>query len=209
MPLTDLTPGTVVDGLIPGRPVTIIGVTPHGAATLTIPNLAVNDYYVVVRADPGNGYYTAAPSVMTPLTVYQPVSKSATGGGWIWDGGQHANFGFSVRYKKSGMGVQGNSLFVFRDGFLYYIVKSNAWTGLAFSSTNKAFFQGKANVNTYDPDTGVTTDIGGNFSFIASVVDNGGSGDTYRMTVSDKDRLLYHDTGPTVLSGGNIVVRTR
>ena len=36
MPLTDLTPGTVVDGLIPGRPVTIIGVTPHGAAGATV-----------------------------------------------------------------------------------------------------------------------------------------------------------------------------
>ena len=98
---------------------------------------------------------------------------------------------------------------MFRNGSLDYIIKSNAWTGLAFSGTNKASFQGKANVKTYDPATGVTTDLGGNFTFVVKVVDNGSSGDTYQITVYDKDGLLYHQAGPAALSGGNIVVRTR
>jgi superfamily II DNA or RNA helicase len=36
MLLKDLTPGTVVEGLVPGRPVTVVGVTPHGAVGSTI-----------------------------------------------------------------------------------------------------------------------------------------------------------------------------
>jgi hypothetical protein len=36
MLLKDLTPGTVIEGLVPGRPVTVVGVTPHGAVGSTI-----------------------------------------------------------------------------------------------------------------------------------------------------------------------------
>jgi hypothetical protein len=48
--------------------------------------------------------------------------------------------------------------------------------------------------------------MGGDFSFVVSVVDNGSKGDTYQITVYDKNGLLYHQTGPTALSGRNIVV---
>jgi len=180
-----------------------------GVATLAVPNLAVNDYYVIVRADPGNGYYTAAPSTLTRLTVYQPAKRSAIGVGWVSDGGRLGTFGFTVAYNTKATAIIGSSLYVYQDGALIYTVLSNAWTGLAFTGTNKASFQGKANVKTYNPATRVTTDIGGDFAFVVSVVDNGSRGDTYQITVYDKSGLLYHQTGARALSGGNIVVSTR
>ena len=44
------------------------------------------------------------------------------------------------------------------------------------SRPNKASSQGKANVRVYDAVTGLTTEIGGNFSFVVTVVDNGANG---------------------------------
>ena len=36
MTLADLTPNAVVEGLVPGRPVTVVSNTPHGSAAATI-----------------------------------------------------------------------------------------------------------------------------------------------------------------------------
>lgn len=180
-----------------------------GTAQATINNLPVDDYMVIARIVP-NDYYSPSTSSPTPLIVYEPTGKFTTGGGWINDStGSRGSFGFTVRYNKKDK-VQGNSVYVYRQNGFDYIVKSNAWIGLAIKGSTSSF-QGKAALQIYDPTTGLLQpESSGNFQFTVEAVDNEASGspDTYKITVLDKDGLVYHSaTGE--LQGGNIVIHEK
>ncbi len=180
-----------------------------GTAKATINNLPVDDYMVIARIVP-NDYYKPITSAPTPLTVYEPTGKFTTGGGWILDTvGSHGSFGFTVKYNKQGK-VQGNSLYIYRQNGLDYIVKSNAWIGLAIKGITSSF-QGKASLQIYDPTTGLLQPgSSGNFQFTVEAVDNELSKtlDTYKITVLDKNGSVYHNaTGQ--LQGGNIVIHEK
>jgi len=180
-----------------------------GTAKATINNLPVDDYMVIARIVP-NDYYKPITSAPTPLIVYEPTGKFTTGGGWILDPvGSHGNFGFTVKYNKQGK-VQGNSLYIYRQNGLDYIVKSNAWIGLAIKGITSSF-QGKASLQIYDPAAGlIQPGSSGNFQFTVEAVDNELSKtlDTYKITVLDKDGLVYH-TATGQLQGGNIVIHEK
>jgi PKD repeat protein len=180
-----------------------------GTATATIDNLPEDDYMIIARIVP-NDYYLPISSNPTPMIVYEPTDQFTTGGGWIWDPtASHGNFGFNVKYHKKGK-VKGNSIYVYRLDGLDYIVKSNAWIGLAISD-NTSTFQGKAVLQIFDPVTGeLQPESSGNFQFTVEATDNelNGNPDYYKITVLDKDGLEYHNATGS-LEGGNIVIHDK
>lgn len=180
-----------------------------GTATATIDNLPEEDYMIIARIVP-NDYYLPISSNPTPMIVYEPIGQFTTGGGWIWDPtGSHGNFGFNVKYNKKGK-VKGNSIYVYRLDGLDYIVKSNAWIGLAIND-NTSTFQGKAVLQIFDPVTGeLQPESSGNFQFTVEAMDNelNGNPDNYKITVLDKDGLEYHNATGS-LKGGNIVIHDK
>lgn len=194
---------------IAGVSVSQTGTPGVGVALIAIANLPENGYLIIVSIDP-NAYYTGPTSDPSPLTVYLPTGSFVTGGGWIWDpSGSKGNFGFNVKYTKSG-GVQGHSIYVYRDGGWDYIVKSNAWIGLAIESTH-AYFEGKCVIQKYNPATEELVWAEGNYKFRVDVWDNNPAGgiDVYQIRVLDKNGVLYHQAGFDPLGnlqGGNIVI---
>ena len=185
-----------------------------GVATTTIDNLQENCYIIIASLDaPENGYYEAPTSDAIPLTVYEPTGAFATGGGWIVDPTEsHGNFGFNVKYLRSGR-VQGHSVYVYRVGELNYIVRSNALRGLAIQDDH-AFFEGKCVVQIYNTATGELIWSEGNYKFRIDAWNNSPSGgtDIYQLLVLDKNGVKYHEAGfdpAGYLQGGNIVIHAR
>ena len=171
-------------------------VSASGEAAWTFPTgLPSNVYSVDVRMDPANGYYRADPAVTAALVVYDPSAGFTTGGGWVADGGEHGNFGFSVKYLKSGT-IQGQALYVYRWGDVVTRVKSNAMRWLVISGST-AVFRGKATVN----------DVG-NHTFEIRIVDNGqpGSADTFAIKIWRPNGTLLHEVPAATLGGGNLIV---
>lgn len=185
-----------------------------GVAVIEIDNLAENEYIIIVSIDAeDNNHYGGPTSSPIPLTVYKPTGEFVTGGGWIMDPtGSKGNFGFIVRYTKSGK-TKGHSLYVYREGGWDYIVKSNAWTGLAIKDGH-AYFEGKCTVQKYNPETGELVWAEGNYQFRIDVWDNRQTEepDIYQIRILDKDGILFHEAGfnpPGDLQGGNIVIHKR
>ena len=123
--------------------------------------------------------------------------------------GSKGNFGFVVRYNKSKQ-VKGQSVYVYRYGGWDYIVKSNAWTGLAIENT-RAYFEGKCTIQMYNPATGELVWSNGNYTFRVDTWDNSTTGgiDIYQIRVLDKNGVIYHMAGFNpygYLQGGNIVI---
>ncbi|HJH31764.1 MAG TPA: hypothetical protein C5S50_06220 [Methanosarcinaceae archaeon] len=115
----------------------------------------------------------------------------------------------AIKYNKKGK-VQGNSIYVYRLNGFDYIVKSNAWIGLAISD-NTSSFQGKAVLQIFDPVTGeLQPESSDNFQFTVEAMDNelNGDPDYYEITVLDKDGLEYHNATGS-LEGGNIVIHNK
>jgi phospholipase C len=215
--------GTTPDLTVPAT------VSADGVATATIAALGTDNWTVVARIDPNNGYFTGPSSEPVVMTVYQPSpDKFVTAGGWVHDpstqnlpvaigSNDHGNFGFTVRYGKT-LTPNGHAVYIFRgsDGFAY-IIKSNSWQGggLAVGPTSGGF-GGKANVSVIDPETGLAVAGlgGGNFSYRVDVVDGASTGtsDTYAITVYTPTGALYHQAGTPQrqlpLGGGNVVVHS-
>ncbi|MCQ6962291.1 alkaline phosphatase family protein [Methanolobus chelungpuianus] len=180
-----------------------------GTAKATINNLPADDYMIIARIV-SDGYYSPTTSAPALLTVYEPTGQFTTGGGWILDPtGSHGNFGFTAKYNNKG-NVQGNSVYIYHQDGLDYIIKSNAWIGLAITGATSRF-QGKASLQIYDSTTGLLQpESSGNFQFIVEAVDNESSGtpDSYYITVLDKNGVVYH-TASGQLQGGNIVIHEK
>ena len=171
-------------------PVTATGDAFHQVAQ----DLAADIYEVTVRMDPGNGYYQAPPDVAI-LVVFDPDAGFTTGGGWIIDGGEKANFGFNVKYSKNSNQVKGQAVFHFRSNGERIRVKSNAMDWLVINGKT-AIFSGKASVLT------------GNHRFEITVVDNGepGRDDLFGLRLWSPDGSIFHDLPLTPLGGGNLIV---
>jgi hypothetical protein len=169
----------------------------------------------------------------TVITVYKPVGDFITGGGHIIptksagqyasDAGLKTNFGFNVKYNKSGTNLQGNMNIIFRrtvNGVIrVYQIKSNAMSSLGVNIANPsaqtAVFVAKANL------TDITNplapiSLGGGLSFQVNMTDKGepGSSDLIAMSLYDGSTLLYssnwvsNNTSEMLLAGGNLVVRS-
>jgi hypothetical protein len=194
---------------VPAVPVSQTGTPGVGVAMAAIANLPENGYLIVASID-DNAYYSGPTSDATVLTIYLPTGSFVTGGGWIWDpSGSKGNFGFNVKYAKSG-NIQGQSIYVYREGEWDYVVKSNAWTGLAIEQ-NHAYFEGKCVIQKYNPTTGEILWAEGNCKFRVDVWDNDSNGgaDVYQIRVRDKNGVVFHQAGFDpygYLQGGNIVI---
>jgi hypothetical protein len=181
------------------------------------------------------GYYTRNTwNDAVTADVYQNVSQSITGGGYLvltqtagqkaGDVGSKANFGFNIKFNNGG-NLQGNANIMVRrtesDGTVHvYQIKSNSLTSLA-ATTGKATFSSKATI------TDTLTGWGdGNCQLQIDVTDNGDPGpstspDKIGITLWDKTGGLYFSsnwgvpTGQSVpttiqqaIAGGNLVVHS-
>jgi len=160
-------------------------------------------------------------------TVAKPLTTSfITGGGTLLNqasagmvpsaAGQKTNFGFNVKYNKSGANLQGQVNIIVRNGGHTYQIKSNSITSLAAeSTTGTATFNGKASIQDItDPLNPVSVD--GNASLQLTLTDRGepGTSDSIAITLWNKAGGLWFasawDGAKTIeqaLNGGNLVVR--
>ena len=197
---------------IPAVPVSPTEMPGVGVAVVAIDNLPENGYLIVVSVD-NNDYYEGPTSDPIPLTMYEPTGAFVTGGGWMWDPtGSKGNFGFNVKYTRSGE-PRGHSVYVYRDGGWDYIVKSNAWIGLAIEEGH-AYFEAKCVVQKYNPATEEIVWDEVNYKFRVDVWNNDSDGgvDIYQIRVLDKNGVVFHEAGFDPLGelqGGNIVIHDK
>ena len=215
-------------------PVTLVNVGDTKTGIVAVANvpltIGVNDDAVEFTIDVlVNGYYAGSTSGV--VTVAKPLNEFITGGGYLvltnsvgtkaGDVGSRTNFGFNIKYNKTGKNLQGNVNIIFRrtesDGILHsYQVKGNAMTSLTVPPGGiYASYTGKANL------TDITNpllpiSLAGNLTIKMDVTDNGepGSTDQVAISVFDGSSLLFGSSwsGTTVvqqtIAGGNIQVRT-
>jgi hypothetical protein len=189
-----------------------------------------------------NGYYYRnSQTDNTVVTGYKPVGDFITGGGYILptnsmgtmasDPGRKTNFGFNVKFNKSGTNLQGQMNFIIRrtesDNIVHvYQFKSNAMLELGVNITNPnsatANFVSKCNLTDItNPNAPIA--MGGNKLMYVKMVDNGEPGLNDRISFAVVDggddpsilaNLLYSSnwvTNQTVqmnLGGGNLVVHS-
>jgi subtilisin-like proprotein convertase family protein len=174
-----------------------------------------------------NNYYTRDSSADdTVVTVSKALgTEFITGGGYLVlssSAGQYAgapgsknNFGFDVKYNKSGTNLQGHINTIVRNGGRVYQIKGTVMTSLSVNSVaGTAVFNGRANIRDItDPLNPISID--GNATLQATMTDRGepGSTDSLALTVWDKNGGLWFTSNWTgsmtleqVLGGGNLVV---
>ena len=112
-----------------------------------------------------------------------------------------ANFGFVSKYKPGAQVPEGSTEFQFKAGNLNFHSPSQDW--LTVSGSTKAKFKGSGTIN------GV-----GGYQFMVTAVDNGATGDTFRIKIWGSGGIVYDnklgvgddDYDGTVLGGGNIKI---
>ena len=159
-------------------------------------NLGSSDsvqYTVGIKVEGRYTRYSSADN--TVVTVSKPIGTNfITGGGYIVNqtsagqkagaAGAKTNFGFNVKYNKSGNSLQGNINVITRAGGRVYQIKGNAMSSLYVSNPGgtpsttkpaKATFNGKANIqditNPYAPEG-----IDGNGTLQVTMTDKGEPG---------------------------------
>jgi hypothetical protein len=197
--------------------------------TVNIGSADAEQYTVGIEVD---GYYTRNQgSDNAVINVAKPLNDFVTGGGFIVasnsagryasDPGTKNNFGFNVKYNKSGKNLQGKLNFIVRrmeSGILKtYQIKGNVMTSLSIQGGTpaKAVYNGKANItditNPLAPEA-----VNGNMTLQVEMTDRGepGTSDSYALTVwNDNGGLAYSSnwngtrSAEQVLAGGNLQVR--
>ncbi len=183
------------------------------STTLNYAEPGVYTVKVIVTDKDGDSGMAAATEF---IVIYDPDGGFVTGGGWIDSpAGAYvadptltgkANFGFVSKYKKGASVPTGSTEFQFKAGDLNFHSGSYDW--LVIAGQDKAKYKGTGTINGT-----------GNYGFMLTAVDNGNSGDTFRIKIWDKDNgdaVVYDnksnsgddDYDGTVISGGNIKVHT-
>jgi hypothetical protein len=173
----------------------------------------------------GNYYTRNNSDDNTVINVYIPLSNFITGGGYqinsssagLYPGapGQRTNFGFNVKYNKSGTNLQGNINVIVRNNGRVYQIKGNSMTSLVVNYCPKsatpcsapvspctgtatascpiaATFNGKASIQDItDPLNPISID--GNATLQVTMTDYGspGTADTIGITVWNKSGGLW------------------
>ena len=174
-------------------------------------------YSVTITVDDQNG--GIATFVYEFIVAYDPdgdvvTDGFVTGGGWIDSPpgayaadpalAGKANFGFVSKYKKGATIPTGNTQFRFKAGDLDFHSSSYDW--LVVGGDDKAKYKGSGTING-----------GGDYGFMLTAVDNGNSGDTFRIKIWDKnngDAVVYDNKlgdgdggfSGTLIGGGSIKV---
>jgi hypothetical protein len=161
--------------------------------TCTFSGVAVNVYDVHIAV--GGDFYQG--SADTVLTVFDPSLGFVTGGAVLLHDGVQADAGFTAKYLKKGQ-LKGSLLFIEHRPTGDVVLKSNAMGSMAIVGST-AYILGKATLN------GV-----GNYSFRATVVDNGepGTNDQFGLQVKNLSGAIVVDLtfSRITLTTGNIVV---
>jgi hypothetical protein len=185
------------------------GATYTVTATLASQNYSGSDVGSVNVAAPGTNFITGGGHV---------ILGSTSAGLYPGSAGTKTNFGFNVKYNRSGTNLQGNLNVILRQVVgattRVYQVKGNVLSQLSVSG-NKATFNGKANMtditNPLNP-----VSLGGNLVLQLDMSDNGepGSGDTIGLTVYNGDGGLMFSNSwsgtkslEQTLNGGNLSVK--
>jgi hypothetical protein len=186
-----------------------------GFALITIDNpfTLEGEYLVQISFESEeNDYYEGDNTDYATLIIYKPQGDFVTGGGWIEDtNGNKGNFGFNVKYKKNGL-PKGQAIYVYREGDWLFIVKTNAWVGMAINSNeNYSIFEAKCNIKQVNATSGEIVWEKGNYRLVIEVWDHSQDGkeDVFQVRVYDNIGLIYHEAGFDPygnLMGGNIVI---
>ncbi len=178
-----------------------------------------------------NNYYTGFSQVAT-ISVAKSLNDFITGGGHLDFGsgaantscglykstdGSKTNFGFNVKYNKTGINLQGNVNIIIRSGGIEYQVKGIVGGSNGSLSTNvsdpnnkRAVLTTKASISI--PATGVVIDGNGTMELIMNDKGEPGNNDTYIIRIwGSNGVLLYSSSCSGVeipISGGNIQVRS-
>jgi hypothetical protein len=191
---------------------------------------------VTYRIEVG-GYYQQPQAIQENIVVnvYKPLNDFITGGGHIVptasagtyasDPGRKTNFGFNVRYNKTGKNLQGNINTIFRrkesDGIVHvYQIKGNSMSSLSVNASvataKTAIFNGKANMTDITNPL-MPVSLGGNLTLQVTMTDKGepGVNDQIGITVYNNTGGIFHSsnwsgtrTAETILKGGNLVVNS-
>jgi len=181
-----------------------------------------------------NNYYTGQIDKEDLLiTVYKPAGDFITGGGYIIpvnpiipvakypsNPNTKTNFGFMVKYNKTGKNLQGNLNFIWRtEGGRIFQAKSNSMTSLGvniFDEADKiAVFVAKCNVRDLSPLSAPIPNSGGLLMYV-TMHDKGepGNMDVIGFTIWNGNELWYSSnwnglsTSEMNLVGGNLVVHS-
>ena len=218
--------------------------TGHGAAQTSLGMMLTDgSYMVVANLVLGNGSivgaldpYISGDQAIAILTSSPVTGSFVTGGGYINPdstantSNTHGNFGFTVKFNKSGTNLQGNAVYVYRMWmdvttgvtctgvggpncrYVDIVVKSNSLTALSVtptsSTTGTAAVTGKFSVQYNDALTGQQyTQFGfGNGTFQINVTDggSGGSKDMSADAMRRSDGTIFHlSSGTTVDNTGS------
>lgn len=180
-------------------------------------------------------YHRFSTEDFTIVNIARPQNEFVTGGGYILstgskgiyaadNDGKKSNFGFNIKYNKSGKNLQGNVNVIYRrtEGttLKVYQVKGNVLRSLSVNTgtdpddPKTSVFSGKANLQDISI-LGYPQPVAGNLSFEIRITDKGepGTEDQIAITVwNDAGGVMYSSewdgvrTQEKVLTGGNIVV---
>jgi hypothetical protein len=218
---TDLPVGLVNPGdLQTGTATCNWSVTISGDAQDFTVGTVVNNYYTRNASDDNVVVMVAKPLASEFITGGGYIILAGSAGQLAGDEGSKANFGFNVKYNKSGKNLKGSVNILVRrleaDGIIHvYQLKGNVMTSLAVQvNDGTAIFNGKANIQDItDPLAPISID--GNATLQIVMDDNGdtGSDDTIGITLWNKDGGLWFssmwDGVQTIqqsLNGGNLIV---
>jgi Bacterial Ig-like domain (group 3)/HYR domain len=241
-PLTDPNAGDIrkatvtflIDGVAcagcSNLPIALVNPADMKTGTVVVPSVILNigsaDALPFTVTTVVNGYYTGSTSAV--ITVAKPLPDFVTGGGYLiltnsagskaGDAGTRNNYGFNIKYNKSGKSLQGNVNSIFRrteGGILKtFQLKGNAMITLSVVGIN-ASYTGKASlVDITNPMAPIN--LGGNLIIRMDVTDNGepGTNDQVAISVFDGSFLLFSSnwsgttTTKKTIAAGNIKIHS-
>jgi hypothetical protein len=193
--------------------------------TVPLPTTGYNVYTIGLVVD--NNYTGTSQSVLS--VSRSSLTQFITGGGHVIptnssgmyasDAGSKVNFGFNVKYNKTGKNLQGNMNIIFRRAGRVYQIKATSMTSLSINTQNacsqKATFVSKANLIDITDENNPVSVYGG-ITLQTTITDNGepGTNDLTGITLLNNNTLIYSSnwvskkTTEMLLNGGNIQVNS-
>jgi tagatose-1,6-bisphosphate aldolase non-catalytic subunit AgaZ/GatZ len=215
--------GWLTPGLVNGADTTS-GIVSY-AWTVNLPTTGYDTYTIGVVVD--GDYIGTSQSVLSVsrssltqfITGGGHLVPASSGGQYASDAGRKVNFGFNVKYNKTGKNLQGNMNIIFRRAGHVYQIKATSMTSLSINTANpcsqKATFVSKANLIDITDENNPVSVYGG-ITLQTTLTDNGepGTNDLIGITLLSGNTLIYSSnwvskkTMEMLLNAGNLVVNS-